>query len=202
MISVEDKLASFKKIISDDISTEQEKRLADLERESEKEIRDYNDKIQKEIIKIKEDYEEKARQRKEKFLSKIHKEGEDLFSDIQKEIYMDVQSSLFNKLKADYKGPSGLNFLKNQLLKNKDFFSEEDEILLSENEFSRDQNTVKKLFPHNKITADKRIKIGGAIIVSADRSYQINCSLDYLLENKKDQINNDVSQFLKVDFTE
>lgn len=197
MISINDKLDSFRKIISDEITAENEEKIKELKEEADSEVKKYNDTIQKKIIEIKKDYENKLNLQKERILSQVQKEGESLLSDAENEIYADLQKSLLKKLKKSYQGEEGADFLKDQLLKNKSSISDQDLIYLSENNYSRDEKIVKELFPQNKTAVKKEIKIGGAIILSEDHSSQINCTMDYIVEENRSRINNDAKQFLK-----
>lgn len=197
MISINDKLDSFRKIISDEITAENEEKIKELKEEADSEVKKYNDTIQKKIIEIKKDYENKLNLQKERILSQVRKEGESLLSDAENEIYADLQKSLLKKLKKSYQGEEGADFLKDQLLKNKSSISDQDLIYLSENNYSRDEKIVKELFPQNKTAVKKEIKIGGAIILSEDHSSQINCTMDYIVEENRSRINNDAKQFLK-----
>ena len=197
MISINDKLDSFRKIISDEITAENEEKIKELKEEADSEVKKYNDTIQKKIIEIKKDYENKLNLQKERILSQVQKEGESLLSDAENEIYTDLQKSLLKKLKKSYQGEEGADFLKDQLLKNKSSISDQDLIYLSENNYSRDEKIVKELFPQNKTAVKKEIKIGGAIILSEDHSSQINCTMDYIVEENRSRINNDAKQFLK-----
>lgn len=197
MISINDKLDSFRKIISDEITAENEEKIKELKEEADSEVKKYNDTIQKKIIEIKKDYENKLNLQKERILSQVQKERESLLSDAENEIYADLQKSLLKKLKKSYQGEEGADFLKDQLLKNKSSISDQDLIYLSENNYSRDEKIVKELFPQNKTAVKKEIKIGGAIILSEDHSSQINCTMDYIVEENRSRINNDAKQFLK-----
>lgn len=197
MISINDKLDSFRKIISDEITAENEEKIKELKEEADSEVKKYNDTIQKKIIEIKKDYENKLNLQKERILSQVRKEGESLLSDAENEIYADLQKSLLKKLKKSYQGEEGADFLKDQLLKNKSSISDQDLIYLSANNYSRDEKIVKELFPQNKTAVKKEIKIGGAIILSEDHSSQINCTMDYIVEENRSRINNDAKQFLK-----
>lgn len=197
MISINDKLDSFRKIISDEITAENEEKIKELKEEADSEVKKYNDTIQKKIIEIKKDYENKLNLQKERILSQVQKEGESLLSDAENEIYADLQKSLLKKLKKSYQGEEGADFLKDRLLKNKSSISDQDLIYLSENNYSRDEKIVKELFPQNKTAVKKEIKIGGAIILSEDHSSQINCTMDYIVEENRSRINNDAKQFLK-----
>lgn len=197
MISINDKLDSFRKIISDEITAENEEKIKELKEEADSEVKKYNDTIQKKIIEIKKNYENKLNLQKERILSQVQKEGESLLSDAENEIYADLQKSLLKKLKKSYQGEEGADFLKDQLLKNKSSISDQDLIYLSENNYSRDEKIVKELFPQNKTAVKKEIKIGGAIILSEDHSSQINCTMDYIVEENRSRINNDAKQFLK-----
>ena len=197
MISINDKLDSFRKIISDEITAENEEKIKELKEEADSEVKKYNDTIQKKIIEIKKDYENKLNLQKERILSQVQKEGESLLSDAENEIYADLQKSLLKKLKKSYQGEEGADFLKDQLLKNKSSISDQDLIYLSENNYSRDEKIVKELFPQNKTAVKKEIKIGGAIILSEDHSSQINCTMDYIVEENRSRINYDAKQFLK-----
>ncbi|NMB14123.1 MAG: hypothetical protein GX985_02570, partial [Gallicola sp.] len=80
MISINDKLDSFRKIISDEITAENEEKIKELKEEADSEVKKYNDTIQKKIIEIKKDYENKLNLQKERILSQVQKEGESLLS--------------------------------------------------------------------------------------------------------------------------
>lgn len=196
MISIEDKLARFKKVISDEISSKNKEEIESLVKESEAEIENHKKAADKKIADLQKDYLKKEEQRKEKILSRFHKEGEDLIKEIENEIYKDMQQSLLKELKTAYKTDQGAEFLKEQLLKNKDHISPEDKIFLSENEFERDQRIARELCPENEICLHNSLKIGGAIIMDKEESFQINCSLDYLLEQYRNGINSEAKKIL------
>lgn len=197
MISIEDKLARFKKVISDEISKKNKEEIDLLVKDSEEEIENHKQTVDKKIADLQRDYSKKEEQRKERILSRFHKEGEDLIKEIENEIYKDMQKSLLEELKTAYKTDQGADFLKEQLFRNKDQISSESKIFLSENEFERDKKIVRDLFPENEIRLHNPIKIGGAIIMNKEESFQINCTLDYILEANKRTLHTEIKKILK-----
>ena len=87
MITIEDKIESFKRILNEEIYERYDEELEKISLETEKLITEYKAKKYEEIERLKRDYRVKLENKTDKIHSKTLKEGQDIILNTNKEIY-------------------------------------------------------------------------------------------------------------------
>lgn len=183
MITIEDKIDSFKKIINEDIKSKSDTELKSIKEKSEKEIQSYKEKKYKELEDLKRDYKLKFEIKSDSIHSKTLKEGQDIILNTNKQIYEEFFKELKTSLKKQYLEDLGDKYIKNQIFKIKDEVKKDDIIYVFEDTYERDKLIISETL-NNNIQKSKNIKIGGFEIENKEKTYRINCSLDFLIEQK------------------
>lgn len=184
MITIDDKIDSFKRIINEDIKLKSDREIKSIKEETDKKIQEYKAKKNKEIENIKRDYKLKLEIKADSIHSKTLKEGQNIILNANKEIYEEFFKELRISLKNQYMNYAGENYIKNELYKVKDEIKQDDIIYVFEKTYDRDKELISKILGNINIQKSQNIKIGGFEIENLDRTYRINCSLDFLLDRK------------------
>ena len=99
MITIEDKIESFKKIINEDIKSSYDAEIQKIKQETEDIIRTYKAKKYEDIERIKRDYALKLETKTDRIHSKTQKEGQNIILAANKQIYDDFFKALKEELK-------------------------------------------------------------------------------------------------------
>ena len=87
MITIEDKISSFQKIINEDISEKAQKEIDEYILETEEKVSKYKEKKYDEINRIKREYKSRLDSKSESMHSRMEKEGQDILLNTNKSIY-------------------------------------------------------------------------------------------------------------------
>lgn len=188
MITIEDKIESFKKIINEDISENYEKEISKIISDTEQILQKHEAETLKEIEKLKKDYEHKFIIKKEKIDSKTLKEGQDIILNENNLICKEFFKSLKEKIRQDYKGQYGKDYLQRVLNLVKDDVNKDDIIFVSSENYQRDKEIILNFFENIKVEESENIKLGGFEIVDKDKTYRLNYSVDFMIDNKYNEI--------------
>ena len=115
MITIEDKIESFKRILNEEIDEKYNEELKKIASETERLITEYKAKKYEEIEKLKRDYRAKLESKSDKIRSKTLKEGQDIILNTNKEIYDEFFKALKEELNNSYMTEKGVSYLKNTL---------------------------------------------------------------------------------------
>jgi len=174
MITIEDKIESFKKIINEDIKSSYDAEIQKIKQETEDIIRTYKAKKYEDIERIKRDYALKLETKTDRIHSKTQKEGQNIILAANKQIYDDFFKALKEELKSEYLGKEGETYLKRTL------------------------EVAKKILGGVDIQKSDNIRIGGFEVENKERTYRLNYSVDFLLDNKYKDILTKLKQELDV----
>ena len=188
MITIEDKIESFKRILNEEIDDKYDEELKKISLETENLIAQYKAKKFDEIEKLKKDYRAKLENKSDKFRSKTLKEGQDIILNTNKEIYDEFLKSLKEELTNSYMTEKGELYLKKALNNVKSEISSNDIVYVFEKSFERDRNIIKEILGDITIEKSLAIKVGGFEVENKERTYRLNYSLDFLLTTKYQKI--------------
>ena len=188
MITIEDKIESFKRILNEEIDEKYDEELKKIASETERLITEYKAKKYEEIEKLKRDYRTKLENKSDKIRSKTLKEGQDIILNTNKEIYDEFFKALKEELNSLYITEKGEEYLKNTLKNVKSEINSDDIVYVYEKSFERDKEIVKNVLGDIKVEKSLDIKVGGFEIENVEKTYRLNYSLDFLLTTKYEKI--------------
>ena len=188
MITIEDKIESFKRILNEEIDEKYDEELKKIASETERLMTEYKAKKYEEIEKLKREYRTKLDNKSDKIRSKTLKEGQDIILNTNKEIYDEFFKALKEELNNSYMTEKGVSYLKNTLKNVKSEINSNDIIYVYEKSFERDNEIIKNVLGDIKVEKSLDIKVGGFEIENVERTYRLNFSLDFLLTTKYQKI--------------
>jgi V-type proton ATPase subunit E 1 len=188
MITIEDKIESFKRILNEEIDEKYNEELKKIASETERLITEYKAKKYEEIEKLKRDYRAKLESKSDKIRSKTLKEGQDIILNMNKEIYDEFFKALKEELNNSYMTEKGVSYLKNTLKNVKSEINSNDIVYVYEKSFERDKEIIKNVLGDIKVEKSLDIKVGGFEIENVEKTYRLNYSLDFLLTTKYQKI--------------
>lgn len=188
MITIEDKIESFKRILNEEIDEKYNEELKKIASETERLITEYKAKKYEEIEKLKRDYRAKLESKSDKIRSKTLKEGQDIILNTNKEIYEEFFKALKEELNNSYMTEKGVSYLKNTLKNVKSEINSNDIVYVYEKSFERDKEIIKNVLGDIKVEKSLDIKVGGFEIENVEKTYRLNYSLDFLLTTKYQKI--------------
>lgn len=188
MITIEDKIESFKRILNEEIDEKYDEELKKIASETEKLITEYKAKKYEEIEKLKREYRIKLENKTDKIRSKTLKEGQDIILNTNKEIYDEFFKALKEELNTLYMTEKGEEYLKNTLKNVKSEINSNDIVYVYEKSFERDKEIVKNVLGVIKVEKSLDIRVGGFEIENVEKTYRLNYSLDFLLTTKYQKI--------------
>ena len=188
MITIEDKIESFKRILNEEIDEKYDEELKKIASETERLITEYKAKKYEEIEKLKRDYRTKLENKSDKIRSKTLKEGQDIILNTNKEIYDEFFKALKEELNNSYMTEKGVSYLKNTLKNVKSEINSNDIVYVYEKSFERDKEIIKNVLGDIKVEKSLDIKVGGFEIENVEKTYRLNYSLDFLLTTKYQKI--------------
>ncbi|EJP22364.1 hypothetical protein HMPREF1142_1283 [Peptostreptococcaceae bacterium AS15] len=184
MITIDDKILSFQKIINEDISEKAQKEIDEYVLETDKMVSKYKEKKYDEINRIKREYKSRLDSKSESMHSKMEKEGQDILLSANKAIYEEFFKGLKEKLKEKYSSQKGEQYLENTLLKIKDSLKNNDTVYLYDASYDRDRAIVERILPNISIDVSKNIKLGGFEVENSEKTCRINYSLDSIISEE------------------
>lgn len=184
MITIEDKISSFQKIINEDISEKAQKEIDEYILETEEKVSKYKEKKYDEINRIKREYKSRLDSKSESMHSRMEKEGQDILLSTNKAIYEEFFKDLKEKLREKYTSAKGEQYLENTLSKIKDSLKSTDTIYLYDTTYNRDRAIVERILPNIGIDVSKNIKLGGFEVENAEKTYRMNYSLDSVISEE------------------
>ena len=188
MITIEDKIESFKRILNEEIDEKYDEELKKIASETEKLITEYKAKKYEEIEKLKREYRTKLENKTDKIRSKTLKEGQDIILNMNKEIYDEFFKALKEELNTLYMTEKGEEYLKNTLKNVKSEINSNDIVYVYEKSFERDKEIIKNVLGDIKVEKSLDIRVGGFEIENVEKTYRLNYSLDFLLTTKYQKI--------------
>lgn len=188
MITIEDKIESFKRILNEEIDEKYDEELKKIASETEKLITEYKAKKYEEIEKLKREYRTKLENKTDKIRSKTLKEGQDIILNTNKEVYDEFFKALKEELNTLYMTEKGEEYLKNTLKNVKSEINSNDIVYVYEKSFERDKEIVKNVLGVIKVEKSLDIRVGGFEIENVEKTYRLNYSLDFLLTTKYQKI--------------
>lgn len=199
MISVEDKIQAFEKLLKKTIEKKNITQLEDILKEADEEISKYKEKMDRLSKETQADMLRKHEIKKDSIISNTVYKGQNIISKEENHILDDINESLEKEIKAVYEKEFGEKFLKNYLNDLKNENMEKMVFLVGKDFENRDKKIIKEFFPNNEIRTTPIIDLGGFIVDSLDASVRINCSVDFLLSTKQEQINKKIKEFLSIE---
>lgn len=184
MITIDDKISSFQKIINEDISEKAQKEIDEYILETEEKVSKYKEKKYDEINRIKREYKSRLDSKSESMHSRMEKEGQDILLSTNKAIYEEFFKGLKEKLREKYTSAKGEQYLENTLSKIKDSLKSTDTIYLYDTTYDRDRAIVERILPNIGIDVSKNIKLGGFEVENAEKTYRMNYSLDSVISEE------------------
>lgn len=197
-MKLEEKLNILKTDIQEDIIESNTRELEVHERLNENAIKKYSFEVKNSIETTKREFKEKKKSLNDRHEYEVQKEKNRLFIETKSKIKEDFINSLKQKLKLLYLDPDGERYLNSKL---ETLMSEEVEystIFIANDSFERDKNIVNKFTSTASILPSEKIKIGGFIAESSNKNFQINATLDFILDKKYDEIQSKFNDILNI----
>ncbi|MGL5439167.1 MAG: V-type ATP synthase subunit E [Filifactoraceae bacterium] len=198
MVTIEDKIESFKKIIKEDIKEKSELEIQEILEETKKQVQDHKAKKYEEIELLKRNFVSKLETKSESIHSKILKEGKEIILNTNKSIYEDFFKNLREQLKTDYMGVMGENYVRKQAESIHTEIRKDMVVYVFEPTFERDKNIIQGSIGDIPVQKSSSIKIGGFEIENQEKTYRFNFSLDSLLDSKYTDILSSLKEALEV----
>lgn len=188
MITTDEKIEVFKKIINEDIQNTIEQEIEQIRVQNSQKITQYKAQKYEDIDRVKKQYADRLENKTDTIRSKTQKEGQDIILATNKKIYEEFFKELRAKLKEEYLGEKGKKYISTKMQEVKDTIKQDDIIYIYSETFDRDKSIVSSFLPNANIQVSKDIKLGGFEVENKDRTYRMNYSIDFLLDSEYDDI--------------
>lgn len=196
MLSVENKIEGFKRLLRYGIDESNKDELDELAKQTDKKIRAFEEKIKKLRQDTKRELDAKQRVKVDKIMSKNQAQGQNMLLDKMSEIRCDFDKSLKESIKKEYSGEKGEAFLQ-RALRDLDKDQLANSVFLVGEEFEqRDRQIIQSFAKDANVQTTPIIKLGGFIIDNEQKTVRINCSVDFALSSKKERIDRLLNLFI------
>ena len=189
LLSVEDKIDSFKTLLQDTIRDNNAQELEQLKMQFSEKLLSFEEKLKNQTQDEQRELENRYKNKFDKVVSTTQGQGQNIILDRQNKIRTDFEKSLKEKLKQDYMGEKGERFLQKAIENIKNYDLNNMTLYIGQTCEQRDRKLIEQQLPNANVKVSQEIELGGLIADNKEETLRINGSLDYALQSKQEQIN-------------
>lgn len=189
LLSVEDKIDSFKTLLQDSIRDNNAQELEQLKMQLSEKLLSFEEKLKNQTQDKQRELENRYKNKFDKVVSTTQGQGQNIILDRQNKIRTDFEKSLKEKLKQDYMGEKGERFLQKAIENIKNYDLNNMTLYIGQTCEQRDRKLIEQQLPNANVKVSQEIELGGLIADNKEETLRINGSLDYALQSKQEQIN-------------
>ncbi|TRW25419.1 hypothetical protein FL857_07300 [Criibacterium bergeronii] len=189
MLSVEDKIDSFKTLLQDTIRDNNAQELEQLKMQLSEKLLSFEEKLKNQTQDEQRELENRYKNKFDKVVSTTQGQAQNIILDRQNKIRTDFEKSLKEKLKQDYMGEKGERFLQKAIENIKNYDLNNMTLYIGQTCEQRDRKLIEQQLPNANVKVSQEIELGGLIADNKEETLRINGSLDYALQSKQEQIN-------------
>lgn len=206
MVTIEQKLTLFSKLLNQDIKAEMTEKFDQLDKEYEKRIAESKFQVDKEASKIVEEARKRAEIKKVELISKGKLSSKKEMMQAKEEMIKRFMKSLEEKTVEFTQTLEYAKYFKQMIKRLGDFKEDEDELIvyLSQRDYGQNQAWIKEEFLKQGIGQEK-LKfdvaqtniLGGCIVVNPKMNTRIDLSIRATLDEARDQIIEKISRAIE-----
>ncbi|MBS6063165.1 MAG: hypothetical protein KH972_04765 [Peptostreptococcaceae bacterium] len=189
MLSVEDKIDSFKTLLQDTIRDNNAQELEQLKMQLSEKLLSFEEKLKNQTQDKQRELENRYKNKFDKVVSTTQGQAQNIILDRQNKIRTDFEKSLKEKLKQDYMGEKGERFLQKAIENIKNYDLNNMTLYIGQTCEQRDRKLIEQQLPNANVKVSQEIELGGLIADNKEQTLRINASLDYALQSNQEQIN-------------
>ncbi|RDY20538.1 hypothetical protein [Criibacterium bergeronii] len=189
MLSVEDKIVSFKTLLQDTIRDNNAQELEQLKMQLSEKLLSFEEKLKNQTQDKQRELENRYKNKFDKVVSTTQGQAQNIILDRQNKIRTDFEKSLKEKLKQDYMGEKGERFLQKAIENIKNYDLNNMTLYIGQTCEQRDRKLIEQQLPNANVKVSQEIELGGLIADNKEETLRINASLDYALQSNQEQIN-------------
>lgn len=189
LLSVEDKIVSFKTLLQDTIRDNNAQELEQLKMQLSEKLLSFEEKLKNQTQDKQRELENRYKNKFDKVVSTTQGQAQNIILDRQNKIRTDFEKSLKEKLKQDYMGEKGERFLQKAIENIKNYDLNNMTLYIGQTCEQRDRKLIEKQLPNANVKVSQEIELGGLIADNKEETLRINGSLDYALQSNQEQIN-------------
>lgn len=189
LLSVEDKIDSFKTLLQDTIRDNNAQELEQLKIQLSEKLLSFEEKLKNQTQDKQRELENRYKNKFDKVVSTTQGQGQNIILDRQNKIRTDFKKSLKEKLKQDYMGEKGERFLQKAIENIKNYDLNNMTLYIGQTCEQRDRKLIEQQLPNANVKVSQEIELGGLIADNKEETLRINGSLDYALQSNQEQIN-------------
>lgn len=189
LLSVEDKIDSFKTLLQDTIRDNNAQELEQLKMQLSEKLLSFEEKLKNQTQDEQRELENRYKNKFDKVVSTTQGQAQNIILDRQNKIRTDFEKSLKEKLKQDYMGEKGERFLQKAIENIKNYDLNNMTLYIGQTCEQRDRKLIEQQLPNANVKVSQEIELGGLIADNKEETLRINGSLDYALQSKQEQIN-------------
>lgn len=203
MVTIEQKLTLFSKLLNQDIKEEMDEKFAQLEKEYEKKMAENKYAVDKEATEIVEQARRRAETKKVELISKGRLSSKKEAMQIKREVTERFMKALEEKVMAFTHTSGYLNYLKKIIAQLSELADEKNDLViyLTQNDYDQNRTFIEKEFNAIGVVSD-RLKfevaampiLGGLVIVDEESSTRIDCSMIQMIDDAKEHIIEKISK--------
>ena len=197
MVTIEQKLTLFSKLLNQDIKEEMDEKFAELEKEFEKKIAENKFVVDKEATEIVEQARRRAETKKVELISKGRLSSKKEAMQVKREVTERFLKALEEKVVAFTKTPEYLTYLSQVISGLKELAEGKNNLVvyLAQNDYDNHLEEIKKGLNGIGITSDRvdfevaqTPILGGLVIVDSTSNTRIDESMLQVIEDAKEHI--------------
>ncbi len=189
LLSVEDKIVSFKTLLQDTIRDNNAQELEQLKMQLSEKLLSFEEKLKNQTQDKQRELENRYKNKFDKVVSTTQGQAQNIILDRQNKIRTDFEKSLKEKLKQDYMGEKGERFLQKAIENIKNYDLNNMTLYIGQTCEQRDRKLIEQQLPNANVKVSQEIELGGLIADNKEETLRINASLDYALQSNQEQIN-------------
>ncbi len=189
LLSVEDKIDSFKTLLQDTIRDNNAQELEQLKMQLSEKLLSFEEKLKNQTQDKQRELENRYKNKFDKVVSTTQGQAQNIILDRQNKIRTDFEKSLKEKLKQDYMGEKGERFLQKAIENIKNYDLNNMTLYIGQTCEQRDRKLIEQQLPNANVKVSQEIELGGLIADNKEQTLRINASLDYALQSNQEQIN-------------
>lgn len=203
MVTIEQKLTLFSKLLNQDIKEEMDEKFAQLEKEYEKKMAENKYAVDKEATEIVEQARRRAETKKVELISKGRLSSKKEAMQIKREVTERFMKALEEKVMAFTQTPAYLVYLKKIIAELSELANEKNSLViyLAQNDYDHNRMSIEKELNAIGVVSE-RLKfevasmpiLGGLVIVDEVSSTRIDCSMIQMIDDAKEHIIEKISK--------
>ena len=203
MVTIEQKLTLFSKLLNQDIKEEMDEKFAQLEKEFEKKIAENKFAVDKEATEIVEQARRRAETKKVELISKGRLSSKKEAMQVKREVIERFLKALEEKVVNFTKTPEYLKYLSYTISELKELAEGQNnlEVYLTQNDYDNHRSEIEKALNAIGIKSERlTFKVsetpilGGLVVVDEISSTRIDGSMSQIIEDAKEHIIEKISK--------